>query len=58
MMHNEVYLAIGDQDTFDLQRLEMREQASDAQTGASGARTVQRAQRRKGVPEWPPGARN
>jgi hypothetical protein len=51
VMQDQVYLVIGDQDTFDLQRLEMREQVSNAQTGASDARTVERARRQWGLPE-------
>jgi hypothetical protein len=35
MVQDDMYLAIGHQDAFHLQRLEMREQTSDAQTGAS-----------------------
>src|SRR5436309_13911560 len=58
VMQDHVHLAIGDQDTFDVQRLEMREQVSDAQTGASDARAVRHARRQQGLPEWPPGARN
>src|SRR5438477_12235959 len=58
VMQDQVHLAIGDQDTFDVQRLEMREQMSDAQTGASDARAVRHARRQQGLPEWPPGARN
>jgi hypothetical protein len=56
--HGDVHLPLGDQDTFDPQWLEMREQASDAQQVTPGARTAQRAQRRKGLPERLPGARN
>src|SRR5919204_4118998 len=58
VMHDHVHLAIGDQDTFDVQRLEMREQVSDAQTRASDARAVRHARRQQGLPEWSPGARN